>query len=90
MVVIAATIIGGTSMAGGTGDIFRSMIAVLMLVTLFNGLMCIGAGYEVQIFASGLVLAAVVLGESYALYQQDKVKGQRPSLMAELKKGVLQ
>ncbi|MDF2613138.1 MAG: permease component of ribose/xylose/arabinose/galactoside ABC-type transporter [Clostridia bacterium] len=90
MVVIAAVIIGGTSMAGGTGDIFRSMIAVIMLVTLFNGLMCCGAGYEVQIFASGLVLAAVVLGESYALYQQDKVKGQRPNLMAELKKGALQ
>jgi len=89
MVVIAATIIGGTSMAGGTGDIFRSMIAVLMLVVLFNGLMCLGAGYEVQIFASGLVLAAVVLGESYALYEQDKVKGQRPALMAELKKGAL-
>lgn len=87
MLVISATIIGGTSMAGGTGDIFRSMIAVIMLTTLFNGLMCMGAGYEIQIFASGLVLAAVVLVESYTLYQEEKVKGQRPALMAELKKG---
>lgn len=85
MIVVAATIIGGTSMAGGKGGVFRSAVAVTTLVTLFNALNCFGAGYEVQVFASGIVLAAVVLYEAYALYKQDKIKGQRPELLKEMK-----
>lgn len=89
MIVIAATIIGGTSMAGGVGGVFKSMVAVLTLATLFNALNCFGAGYEVQVFASGLVLAIVVLYEAYALYKQDKLKGQRTELLKEPKDKVL-
>lgn len=84
MVVIAATIIGGTSMAGGKGSIAKSSIAVLLLTMLSNGLNCFGAGYEVQIFASGAVLSIVVLYEAYVLYKQDKVKGQRPGLLKKI------
>jgi ribose transport system permease protein len=84
MIVVAATIIGGTSMAGGKGTILGSAVAALTLVTLYNGFNNMGAGFEVQIFASGLVLAMVVLYESYALYQQDKTKGQKPELLKEL------
>lgn len=89
MIVLAATIIGGTSMAGGKGSILKSAVAVTMLSTLFNGLNCLGAGYEVQIFASGLVLAVVVLYEAYALYKQDKIKGQRVQLLKEIVNGRL-
>lgn len=84
MIVLASTIIGGTSMAGGKGSIVKSAVAVLTLSSLFNGLNCLGTGYEVQIFASGLMLAAVVLYEAYALYRQDKIKGQRVHLLKEL------
>lgn len=84
MTVIAATIIGGTSMAGGIGSVTKSLFAVLSMSILFNALNCFGAGYEVQVFASGLVLALVVLYEAYALYKQDLIKGQRPALMREL------
>ncbi|WP_054937948.1 ABC transporter permease [Moorella stamsii] len=89
MIVVAATIIGGTSMAGGKGSILGSAVAVLTLTILYNGLTNLGAGYEIQILASGLVLAVVVLYEAYALYQANKVKGQRPELLKEvsLKKG---
>lgn len=81
MIVIAATIIGGTSMAGGKGSISKSAVAVLLLTMLSNGLNCFGAGYEVQILASGAVLSIVVLYEAYALYKQDKIKGLRPGLL---------
>lgn len=84
MTVIAATIIGGTSMAGGIGSIAKSLFAVLSMSIIFNALNCFGAGYEVQVFASGLVLALVVLYEAYALYKQDLIKGQRPALLREL------
>lgn len=89
MIVIAATIIGGTSMAGGKGDIAKSAVAVLVLTTLFNGLNCFGAGYEVQIFASGAVLSIVVLYEAFVLYKQDKLTGQRPELLKHLFNGKL-
>ena len=81
MIVIAATIIGGTSMAGGKGSIAKSAFAVLLLTMLSNGLNCFGAGYEVQIFASGAVLSIVVLYEAYVLYKQDKLKGLRLDLL---------
>ncbi len=87
MIVLAATIIGGTSMAGGKGSIVKSAVAVIALGTLFNGLNCFGTGYEVQIFASGLVLAIVVLYEAFALYKQDRLRGQRPELLKELEDG---
>lgn len=81
MTVIAATIIGGTSMAGGKGSITKSAVAVLVLTMLSNGLNCFGTGYEVQIFASGAVLSIVVLYEAYNLYKQDKIKGLRTALL---------
>ncbi|MHB1484178.1 MAG: ABC transporter permease [Saccharofermentanales bacterium] len=81
MIVIAATIIGGTSMAGGKGSILKSGAAVLLLTMLTNGLNCFGAGYEVQIFTSGAVLSIVVLYEAYVLYKQDKLKGIRLALL---------
>jgi ribose/xylose/arabinose/galactoside ABC-type transport system permease subunit len=84
MQVVAATIIGGTSMAGGSGSVFKSMIAVLTLVTLYNGLTLLGAGNSVQIFVSGLILAVVVLQEAYSLYQRNKLRGQRAELLKEL------
>jgi ribose/xylose/arabinose/galactoside ABC-type transport system permease subunit len=81
MIVLAATIIGGTSMAGGKGSIVKSAVAVLLLTMLTNGLNCFGAGYEVQILVSGVVLSVVVLYEAYVLYKQDRVKGQRSELL---------
>ena len=81
MIVLAATIIGGTSMAGGKGSIVKSAIAVLLLTMLSNGLNCFGAGYEVQILASGIVLSVIVLYEAFVLYKQGKLKGLRPELM---------
>ena len=68
-------------MAGGKGSIVKSAFAVLMLTMLTNGLNCFGAGYEVQILASGIVLSIVVLYEAYVLYRQDQIKGQRPALL---------
>lgn len=83
MTVVAAAIIGGTSMDGGKGSIVKSAVGVLVLTTLFNGLNCIGVGYEVQIFCSGAVLAVIVLYEAYVLYKEDRVKGQRMELLSE-------
>ncbi len=83
LLVIASTIIGGTSMNGGKGSVIKSAFAVLTLTTLFNGFSCLGSGYEVQIAASGLILAAIVSYESYSDYKADLRKGQRQKLLQQ-------
>jgi ribose transport system permease protein len=83
LLVIASTIIGGTSMSGGKGSVIKSAFAVLTLTTLFNGFSCLGSGYEVQIAVSGLILAAIVSYEAYSDYKADLRKGQRQNLLKE-------
>lgn len=89
MTVLAAVIIGGTLMTGGKGSVLNSYFAVLLLNTLFNGIGCFGLGFEVQIFANGLILAVVVLYEAWALHRQELLQGQRPDLIAELRDGAV-
>jgi ribose/xylose/arabinose/galactoside ABC-type transport system permease subunit/ABC-type sugar transport system substrate-binding protein len=89
MTVLAAVIIGGTLMTGGKGSVLNSYFAVLLLNTLFNGIGCFGLGFEVQIFANGLILAVVVLYEAWALHRQELLQGQRPDLIAEFRDGAV-
>ena len=84
MYIISATIIGGTAMSGGKGGVFRTFVAILMLDVLYNGIILFGLGNEVKIFIAGLILAAVVMYEAYAVYKHDKIVGQRAELLKEL------
>ncbi len=84
MYVLSATIIGGTSMSGGKGGVFKTFVAILMLDVLYNGIILFGLGNEVKIFIAGIILAFVVLYEAYVAYKHEKVIGQRPELMKEL------
>ncbi len=83
MQVISAVIIGGSLMTGGRGSILKSYLGVLFLMVLNNGLGCFGLGFEVQIFINGLILAMVVLYESYSSFQFNRQKGRRIHLMRE-------
>jgi len=84
MAVLAATIIGGTLMSGGKGNILKCYFAVLLLSTIFNGISLFGYSYDIQIFVNGVILALVVLYESYAVYKQDALKGQNPKLLQSM------
>lgn len=85
MTVIAAVIIGGTSMAGGRGSIIKSLTALLTLSLLINGFSCLGAGWEIQRIASGAVLAAVIVWDAWLTVGRDRVRGQRRELLEELR-----
>jgi ribose transport system permease protein len=87
MAVVAAVIIGGTSMQGGKGSLLDTAAALVALAALINGLNCRGEGYEVQLMASGLVLALVILYDAFAAYLREKKRGQRPDLLRELDRG---
>jgi ribose transport system permease protein len=84
MTIVAAVIIGGTSMQGGKGSFLGTTVALVALAALINGLNCRGEGYEVQLMAGGLVLASIILYDAYSLALRERKRGQRLDLVKEL------
>lgn len=60
---IAAAALGGTSMNGGTGKISGTLIGVLIIAVLSNGLNIIGLSSYYQNVAKGIVIIVAVLGD---------------------------
>ena len=58
--VIAAVVLGGTSLSGGKGTLVGTLIGVIILRTLDNGLILIGVSSYYQIVARGAVLILAV------------------------------
>lgn len=58
--VIAATIIGGTSLSGGEGTIVGTILGVLIVGVLRNGLILLGVSPFVQVFMIGAVIIGAV------------------------------
>ena len=79
----AATIIGGTSTSGGHGSVWKTYIAVLGLMAMFNVLTALVGKYEIQILSNGVVLASVVLYETISNYIARKKIGIRAQLARE-------
>ena len=61
MQAIAGVVIGGTSLAGGTGSIVGTIIGVFIMATLRTGLMAIGLQQQWQLFFTGVVVVLSVL-----------------------------
>lgn len=59
--VIAAAILGGTSLSGGKGNIIGTAFGVLILVTLSNGMNLMGVQAFWQMVARGAVLMLAVI-----------------------------
>ena len=83
MVALAATIIGGTSVSGGKGSVWKTYVAVFGLMAMFNALTPIVGRFEIVILANGLILAACVLYETIRIYYADKKIGIRSALLEE-------
>lgn len=58
---VAAPVIGGTSMAGGSGGVDRTIIGILLMSILFNALTLLGVDGSMQRFIRGLVLIVVIM-----------------------------
>jgi ribose transport system permease protein len=58
--VIAAVVVGGTSLMGGSGSIVGTILGSTMMAALFNGLNLVGVGYEWQLIVVGLILITAV------------------------------
>jgi ribose/xylose/arabinose/galactoside ABC-type transport system permease subunit len=61
---LAAIVVGGTSLSGGVGGVHRTLIGVLIIALLDNGLNLMGVNQYMQMVIKGLVvIAAVLIGQ---------------------------
>ena len=61
MDAIAAVVLGGTSLSGGRGRIFGTLIGALIIGTLNNGLNLLGVSSFYQQIVKGIVIVIAVL-----------------------------
>lgn len=58
--VIAAVVMSGTSLAGGVGNVSRTIFGVLIITVLGNGLNIIGVSPHVQVVIKGIIVIVAV------------------------------
>jgi ribose/xylose/arabinose/galactoside ABC-type transport system permease subunit len=64
--VIAAVVIGGTSLFGGVGSVFGTVVGALLIGVLRNGLVLMNVSSFIQQIVIGLILVAAVAFDQYA------------------------
>ena len=70
---IAAVVIGGTSMRGGSGTLSGTLIGVFIMSVLRQGLMSMGLQSHWQMFFTGVVVVGAVLLDQYRIKQSNKI-----------------
>ncbi|MBH53234.1 MAG: hypothetical protein CMI18_02685 [Opitutaceae bacterium] len=76
--VIAAVVVGGTSLSGGTGRILGTLIGAFIISVLQNGMNLLGIeSYAQQVVLGGVILAAVLI---------DKMRDQSTAAVVEVRK----
>ena len=63
---IAAAVIGGTRLGGGYGSIPRTLLGVLLIGVLNNGLAILNVDFNTQQVIKGVLVVAVVLIDRWA------------------------
>lgn len=58
---LAAVVVGGTSLSGGVGGVHRSLLGVLIITILDDGLNLLGVNQYLQMIIKGAVVIAAVL-----------------------------
>jgi ribose transport system permease protein len=57
---ITAVVVGGTSLSGGQGSVLQTLVGVLIVVVLSNGMVLMGVPPSVQIGVQGLMIIVAV------------------------------
>ncbi len=60
LLVIAAAVIGGTSLSGGVGTIAGAMLGAVVMQSLFSGMLLLGVDSPLQNIVAGVVLVLAV------------------------------
>lgn len=59
--VIAAIVLGGTSLAGGSGSVHRTVIGALLIGAMNNGMSMLNVRLEEQLIAKGLIIILAIV-----------------------------
>jgi ribose/xylose/arabinose/galactoside ABC-type transport system permease subunit len=62
---IAAVVIGGTSLAGGSGSIHRSVLGALLIGIINNGLSILNVSIEMQLVVKGVIIVLALTLDRY-------------------------
>ena len=86
--VIAAAIIGGTALSGGSGSIPGAMIGALIISTISTGLVQFGISADWGDFATGVVIIAAVALDTWLKRRRGHIAegAGRRALMSSLKR----
>lgn len=76
---IAGAVIGGTSLAGGVGSVFGTLIGVFIMSTLSVGLPSMGLQAHYQTFFTGVVVIGAVLLDMYRTRKATEVRVLSPA-----------
>lgn len=76
---IAGAVIGGTSLSGGMGSVFGTLIGVFIMAVLRNGLPSMNLQAHYQTFFTGVVVIGAVLLDMYRTRKAAEVKVLSPS-----------
>lgn len=73
---IAAVIIGGAKLTGGSGTVLASVLGILLIGMIRNGLVIVGVSIYLLVVVSGLVvIAAVAIDRFFARTREATVRG---------------
>jgi ribose transport system permease protein len=84
---IAAVILGGTTLAGGTGSITGSVLGALMLTLLENGLQLIGVNTFMQRVVVGVI---IIVGLAYATWRDAQARKEARLVNQEAKEVLME
>ena len=70
--VIAAVVVGGTSIFGGTGSVPGTIIGVVLIQLLKNGLVLTGVTSDATIVVIGSVLIFAILVNNFIQLRRDE------------------
>ena len=69
---VASTVIGGTSMAGGSGGVHKTVVGLLLMAIMFNAMTMLGVEGSMQKFIRGIVLITVIVLDAFANQRQKR------------------
>ncbi|WP_210528101.1 ABC transporter permease [Rubellimicrobium arenae] len=73
--VIAAVVVGGTALSGGRGSMVGTLLGVLVITLIGNGLILLGINPFVQQVVRGVIIVAAVLANIYAIKRSQGRRG---------------
>ncbi|HVZ02464.1 MAG TPA: ABC transporter permease [Dongiaceae bacterium] len=73
LTVIASVVIGGTSLFGGVGTIFGTVIGTILIGVLLNGLVLMGVSPYVQQIIIGVIIVLAVAFDTFAKSRRRKI-----------------